>query len=469
MSAPAKFVTGSTMRHVIVMAATGSVGLVSIFIVDALNLFYISLLGQSELAAVIGYAGTLIFFTVSISIGMSIAGTAITSRALGAEDRERARRLAGASLFFTGLTTTLFVSIAFPFLDVLVGMLGATGRTAELTVEYMRIVLPSLPVIAVGMSMAGLLRSTGDAKRAMFITLIGGAATAVLDPLFIFALDLGIHGAAISTVISRFTIVVAGYYFLRRTHDLLALPSLSVLSHALRPYLSVAGPAIMTQLATPVGNAFVTFEIASYGDSAVAGWAVVGRIIPVAFGALFAMSGAVGPILGQNYGAQRYDRLRSTMRNSYFLMTVYVAVMCVILALGRDQIAALFDATGEAGDLVRFFCLFVSFSFLFNGLLFVSNAAFNNLGYAFYSTLFNWGRSAGVIPLVWLGSRLYGAEGALAGFGLSGVIFGLGAAFTCLKVIDQIAKTGPPKPPHEPDIRFPPAANSPFTSGKAAT
>ena len=84
MSEPAKFVTGSTLRHVLVMSATGSIGLMAVFLVDALNLFYISLLGQQELAAAIGYAATLIFFTTSVSIGLSIAATAITSQAIGA-------------------------------------------------------------------------------------------------------------------------------------------------------------------------------------------------------------------------------------------------------------------------------------------------------------------------------------------------------------------------------------------------
>jgi hypothetical protein len=68
----AKFVTGSTMRHVVVMTATGSIGLVAVFIVDALNLFYISLLGQLELAAAIGYAGTLLFFSTSVAIGLRL-------------------------------------------------------------------------------------------------------------------------------------------------------------------------------------------------------------------------------------------------------------------------------------------------------------------------------------------------------------------------------------------------------------
>lgn len=470
MSEPAKFVTGSTLRHVIVMSATGSVGLMAVFMVDALNLFYISLLGQEELAAAIGYAGTLLFFTVSIGIGLSIAGTAITSRALGAGDRAKARQLAGASLLYSALIMIATAAIAFPLLDSLVHFMGARGNTARLTVEFMQIVLPSLPVLGIGMVMSGLLRAVGDAKRAMYVTLIAGAATAVLDPIFIFAFDLGIHGAAISTVLSRFTLIVVGYHGLHRVHKILALPSARVVAQTAGPFSYVAFPAILTQLATPVGNAYVTVEIAGYGDAAVAGWAVIGRLIPVAFGALFAMSGAVGPILGQNYGARRFDRLRSTMRNSFLIIAVYTVAVWLLLALGRNVIAGIFGTEGEARDLVVFFCLFVSISFLFNGMLFVANAAFNNLGFPLLSTLFNWGRSTlGVIPFVWIGSQLYGALGVLAGFGLGAVFFGTAAAIVCLRVIDRIAAHPPPQPPEDGGLQVPPAANSPFTTGKGAT
>ena len=97
MTTEAKFTKGSTMRHVVVMTATSSVGLLSLFLVDALNLFYISLLGVTELAAAIGFAGTIQFFMISVSIGLMIAGAATVSRAIGAGEHARARRLAPRS------------------------------------------------------------------------------------------------------------------------------------------------------------------------------------------------------------------------------------------------------------------------------------------------------------------------------------------------------------------------------------
>ena len=466
---PGVFVTGSTMRHVVTMTATGSIGLVAVFIVDALNLFYISLLGQQELAAAIGYAGTLLFFSTSVAIGLSIAATALTARALGRGDRGEAREIAGASIAYMLILMIATSALAYPFLADLVAMMGARGRTAELATEFMQIVLPSLPVLGVGMCLSALLRAVGDARRAMYVTLGAGALTAVLDPIFIFGFDLGIHGAAIATVISRFALIGIGFYGLVRVHNLAALPSRAVLVREVRPFLAIGLPALMTQIATPVGNTFVTTTMAEHGDAAVAGWAVVGRLIPVAFGALFALSGAVGPILGQNYGAKRYDRLIMTMRDSLIFILIYTLAAWALLALFRNQIADLFGATGEARDVIVFFCLFVAGSFIFNGMLFVANAAFNNLGYALYSTLFNWGRSTlGVIPFVWFGSQWYGAPGALAGYGLGAVVFGLAAVIVSFRVISKIGDRDGGGPDAIP-VPIPPAAQSAFTSGKAST
>ncbi|MDF1606776.1 MATE family efflux transporter [Hoeflea sp. YIM 152468] len=467
--AQAKFVTGSTMRHVVTMTATGSIGLVAIFIVDALNLFYISLLGQMELAAAIGYAGTLLFFSTSVAIGLSIAATALTARALGRGSRAEAREIAGASIAYMLILMIGTVALAYPFLDELVRLMGAQGRTAELATEFMQIVLPSLPVLGTGMCLAALLRAIGDAKRAMYVTLGSGALTAVLDPVFIFGFDLGIRGAAIATVISRFALVGIGVYGLVYVHRLFAMPSARTLAREFRPFLAIGLPALMTQIATPVGNSFVTATMAQHGDAAVAGWAVVGRLIPVAFGTLFALSGAVGPILGQNYGAKRYDRLTSTMRDSLVFILIYTLIAWAVLALFRHQIADLFGAQGEARDVIIFFCLFVAGSFVFNGMLFVANAAFNNLGFALYSTAFNWSRSTlGVIPFVWLGSLWYGAPGALAGYGLGAVVFGLASIMICFRVLSQIHGRDGGGPDAVPP-RIPPAGQSAFTSGKAST
>lgn len=464
----AKFVTGSTMRHVAVMTATGSIGLVAIFFVDALNLFYISMLGVEELAAAIGFASTLLFFTVSVSIGFTIAASALVSRALGRGDRAEAARMGGASMVFIGVAAVVISVAVWPFLDPLVGLMGATGETRRLAVRFLQIVVPSTPIVAMGMCATGIMRGVGDARRAMYVTLAGGVAAAILDPLLIFGLDLGLDGAAIATVLSRIILLAVGLHGVQMVHKLLAMPGPRRLLAAAKPFFAIGLPATLTQIATPVGNVYVTVEMAQFGDAAVAGWAIVGRVTPVAFGVVFALSGAIGPILGQNYGARRYDRLVVALRDALVFVTLYCLAMWAILALLASPIASLFGAEGAARDLVMFFCIYAAGSFLFNGALFVANAAFNNLGFATYSTVFNWGRSTlGVIPFVWAGAQFYGAIGVVAGWALGAVVFGIVAVIVAFRVVRHMRDT----PPHDEDRLPPPppAAQSPFSTGKTAT
>lgn len=434
-----KFVTGSTMKHVLNMTASGSVGLIAVFAVDLLNLFYISLLGQKELAAAVGYAGTLLFFVISLAIGLAIAVSAVASRALGQGDRAKAMHLAGASLVLMVTSMALSAAVLYPFVGKLLGLLGATGVTAELAVRYTYWVLPSAPLLGAGMCISALLRALGDGKRAMYVTLSAAGAVAVLDPLFIFGFGWGLDGAALATGVARLIMVGVGLYGLMHIHKLLAWPTGAELLATAKPFFAIGLPSIMTQVATPFGNAFVTAAIAPYGDSAVAGWAIVGRIIPVAFAALYALSGAVGPILGQNLGAGRHDRLRLAVMDSLKVVVVYVLVMWLLMAVFSGVIADAFGATGQGREVIVFFCQFVAASFVFNGAVFVANAAFNNLGFVLYSTALNWGRATlGVVPFIWLGGQWYGIKGVLAGYGLGVVLFGVVGVWGSFKVLARL-------------------------------
>lgn len=434
-----KFLEGSTMRHVINMTATGSIGLIAVFLVDVLNLIYVSQLGKPEITAAIGYASTLLFFHTSIGIGLSIATTAVVSRAVGAGEMQIAKQLAGSALYLITGISTLLVLLTYPLLSSFLNLLGAQGETAALAKRFCAIVLPSLPLLSLGMGLSGLLRAVGDGKRAMYVTLGAAAATAILDPLFIFSLRLGLDGAAYANICARLVLAGVGFYGVLKIHHLFAKPSADIFQRSVKAFANIGIPAIMTNVATPFGNAAVTTAIAKYGDSAVAGWAVISRLIPMAFAGLFALSGAIGPILGQNLGAKRFDRLRSTMRDSLQLTLIYVLVVWFLLAVFSSLIATAFDAHDLGRDVIVFFCIFVAGSFLFNGSLFVANAAFNNLGYPLYSTALNWGRATiGVIPFVYFGGLWFGARGVMAGYGLGVVFFGALSVWLCFRVLHKI-------------------------------
>ena len=434
----AVFTTGSTMRHVVVMTATASIGLVSLFFVDVLNLFYISLLGKQELTAAIGYAATIMFFSISVCIGSMIPAAALVGKALGAGKHEDAKRLATSSLIFLTLITVAFSIILYPALPWVLKLLGARGETFEQALTFMQIVVFSVPLLGLGMGLSALLRAVGDPKRAMFVTLAGGAAALFLDPLLIFGFDLGLKGAAIATVLVRVILVFTGFWGVLKVHKLLAPIQLSNNLSDAKAYFAIAVPAVATQMATPMGNAYVTQAISEFGDGAVAGWAVIGRVIPVAFGTIFALSGSIGPIFSQNFGALKFDRIQKVLRDALVFTLVYCLVVWGLLALLTPWIITTFSATGEAASLIQVFTLFVAGSYLFNGALFVANSAFNNLGYPLYATFFNWTRATlGVVPFV-LAGKAYGAGGVLIGWGIGAVVFGIGGVIVAFWVTKKI-------------------------------
>ncbi len=447
-----RFVTGSTMRHVVVMTATGSIGLIAIFAVDLLSLLYISWLGDPRLTAGVGLATVVLFLATSINVGLMIAVGALVSRALGAGERERARRLATSCTVHMAAVGCLVAALLLPVLDGLLTRIGASPDTFGVARDFLWITMPSNPLMAVGMGFSGVLRAVGDAQRAMYVTLSGAILTAGLDPLLIFGFGLGTEGAAIAIVVSRLLFAAVGFLSVARVHGLLARPRMRDVAADARPMFGIGIPAILTNVATPLANGIFTAILARYGDQAIAATAIVDRVVPVAFGGLFALSGSVGPILGQNWGAGRFDRMRRALKDAVVFMAIYVGAVWILLVALSQPLAVLFHAEGLTADLVVFFCRLSGAMWFFVGLLFVANAAFNNLGFPLYSTGFNWARATlGMVPCALLGAALGGPEGALVGITLGSVPFGIAAivtAFRAIRWLERAAATDAGHPSH---------------------
>ncbi|MEM6739128.1 MAG: MATE family efflux transporter [Pseudomonadota bacterium] len=442
--ARAVFLEGNLFRHISVMALTSSVGLVAVFLVDFIDMVFIAMLGKAELAAAIGYAGAILFFTTSFGIGMAIAAGALVARALGSGDEGLARARAAAALVWGVVFSAIFAALVWVNLETLARLIGASGATLDLTVDYLAIIVPSLPFLIVGMIGGAILRAHGDARRAMMATIYGALVNLVLDPILIFGLGLELTGAAMASVAARLAIAATGLLPIFRYHGGLAMPGPAALASALPPIVTIAGPAILTQLATPVGQAYITRAMAAYGEAAVAGMAIITRLTPVAFGVIFALSGAIGPIIGQNFGAGESDRVRRAYRDGMLFCGIYVLVATIALYALRGPLAALFDAVGITRDLLFLFCGPLALAFFFNGAIFVSNAACNNMGYPFRSTLVNWGRhTIGIVPFVAIGGALYGAPGVLIGQAVGGVLFAGIAALVVNRIMDGHGAAAP--------------------------
>jgi putative MATE family efflux protein len=428
-----------------VMTGTATAGLIAIFIVDLVSLLYISWLNDPSLTAGVGLATVIMFLTISINVGLMIPIGALVSRALGARRRDDARRLATSGCLLMAALAA-FVSLAIlPFLHPILQALGASDQTFAVARSFLWITLPTNVLMALGMGLSTVLRAAGDAKRSMYATLSVAAVTVVLDPLLIFGLDLRTDGAALTINIARVVYVYVAYRYVAGAHDLLARPSLKGVIGDARPFFAIAVPAVLTNIAAPAANAFFTGVMAQFGDQAIAASAIIDRVTPVAFAGLFALAGAIGPVLGQNWGAGRYDRMRQTLKDALTFTIVYVGVVWLVLFLVRVPLTQAFNAPDLTAELVQFFCQLSGFIWFFVGLVFVSNASFNNLGYPLLSTFFNWGRATlGMIPFAYVGAQIGGPKGALLGIGAGSVAFGIAAIITAFWTIRRLERKAVP-------------------------
>ena len=434
--AQARFLSGNLFRHVATMSLTSSVGLTVVFAVDFIDMVFISMLGKAALAAAVGYAGAMLFFTSAFGIGMAIAGGALVARALGEGQPAAARRKATHVLIYGALFAAGFALIVWLNLRPIVQLVGATGETADLAVHYLAILVPFLPLLVLGMIGGAILRAHGAARLSMMATIWAGLANAILDPILIFGLNMELTGAALASVAARIVMVAAALYPIWRYHGGFSRLTPRRLMADLPPIFTIAIPAILTQLATPVGQAYVTRAMADFGEAAVAGMAVISRLMPVSFAVIFALSGAVGPIIGQNAGAGLTDRVRGTYRAALGFTLGVVVLISALLFLLRWPIAGLFQAEGITLQLILLFCGPLALAYVFNGVIFVSNASFNNLGHPFYSTWINWGRhTLGTIPFVIVFAAWLGAPGVLIGQAVGGAIFAALALGLALRVI----------------------------------
>lgn len=432
----AAFTHGSLLRHMVVMTCTSATSLLSVFLVDILTVVYIALLSDDTLLAAMAVAKTLMFFITSMVLGVAVAAGTVVSKWLGAGAPERARQLASTGLLLAVIVAALGAAIQLVFLDVVVHLLGAEGSTFRAARSYLWITLPATVLMAAGQMCAQLLRTAGLSRQAMWIMLIATAAVAVADPLLIFMFDLGLDGAGYAYVLSCAITASVGGYYVHRVARLTSRLERGQLWADIGQISRIAVPAVFGNLATPVGMAYLMATVAQFGSQALAGIAVIDRVIQFAFCVFFVLPGALSPVLGQNLGAMNKTRAAHAIRMTYGLVLGYGIAVSLLLAGSAGVMGRLFHVEGEGLVILEAFCRFGGVLWTLIGLQFIATSIFITMGRPLYVTVFGWLRaSLGTVPFVWYGAQTFGSSGALLGQLLGNALVALMACLVAMVVM----------------------------------
>ena len=408
----------------------GALGIVMFNVVDT---FFVGRLGALELAAM-SYTFPIVIVAGSIASGLGIGASAHVSRALGAGDRETARRITLHAHLLALLVTIGLATLGMTTIEPFFTLLGAERELLMLIREYMVVWYLGMPFVMLPMVGQNILQATGDSRTPSAVILFAVTTNMVLDPLLIFGYGpfpaMGIRGAAVATVIARgstMVIVLGSLVFRKRMMP--ARAQVDRLLESARRVLFVGVPAALTNLALPVSIAVVTRLVSRFGAPAVAGFGVATRLESFSLVFMMALSMVYTPFVGQNLGAGRLERVRSGYRVAAIMSLVWGLMVAIVFALAGRVIAGVFNDTKAVIDTTALYLRILSPSFGLMGVVTVTAAAYNGLQKPFSASGVAFMRLVGLyIPFALAGRALGGLPGLFVGLALGNMVAGIAAA-----------------------------------------
>jgi len=347
-------------------------------------------------------------FAQMIGIG---AASAI-SRSLGAKDIEKADYIAGNSFLLIVILSSTIAAIGLTFTEPMLRLFGATDTILPYAKDYITIILWGSIFFSFAMSSNNLIRAEGNAKVAMATMLIGAILNIILDPIFIFVFKMGVKGAALATVISKF---VSFLYVLIYLYS--GKSSLKVKLHHLKPKMHIiieiltVGSATFARMVTGsvvaivVNNSLRIFG----GDIAIIIVGILQRVTMFIFMPLLGVTQGMQPIVGFNYGAKKLDRVKETLKLSLITTTAFASFGWLIIELFPLAIISVFTRDAEIIEKGSTIMRIVISMIPLIGIQIVGAALFQSLGKAVPSLILALLRQVLLfIPLVLILPRVLG-------------------------------------------------------------
>ncbi len=416
----ARLVQGKVSQHLLRMTLPMTWALIAVIGFNIADTYFVGQLGTDELAA-ISFTFPIVLVVISLSVGFGSGAASVVARALGGGDKARARQLTTAALLLAGLVGIALMAFGLAISDPLFRLLGAEERLLPLIHDYIDIWFVAIPFFLVPMCGNGCLRGAGDTRLPSMIMIFAAILNIVLDPLLIFGLwgfpRMEMEGAALATLIARCAAMLASISVLHFRERMIAwrLPGASTLLGCWAAVIHVGVPAAGTQMLKPIGLAFATALVASFGSAAVAGFGVATRLEAFFFVPIFALSSVIGPVVGQNGGAKRFDRVAEAMRFSYLLCAIFGGAAAIVLALAGPFFAGLFNASPAVIEAAALYLWIVPVTYFFEGVAQNVTSAFNGLGKPAPAILLAALKIFVLfLPLAWLGQQLIGLAGIFA-------------------------------------------------------
>ncbi len=401
--------------------------ILSLLITSLYNIVDQIFIGNSELGYLGNAATTIVFPITIISVAFAWCfgdgAAAFLSLCQGRKDTKNAHKAVGNSIFITFIISIIFVILGFIFMEKLLFLFGASNETIGLAKDYFVIILSAIPIYMLGNTMSAIIRADGAPAFSMIATLMGAVTNIILDPVFIFGLKWGIKGAAWATIIGQIlTFIISEIYFFRTKTFKLCLDSFKMDIKLFNNVIKLGVSTFITQMSIVVISLVCNIMLSKYGAMSKYGVdipiAVIGicmKVFTIVINIVVGIILGAQPILGYNYGAKKYDRVRKVFRMVLLATIIIGAISTLIFEVWPQNVIKIFGTESElymefAVMTFKIFLMLITFTCTIK----MSSIFFQAVGNPLKSAIVSLTRDIiCFVPLVIILPNFLGVQGAL--------------------------------------------------------
>ncbi|WP_320130611.1 MATE family efflux transporter [uncultured Sphaerochaeta sp.] len=320
-------------KAILVMSLPVVMGMMVQVFYNLADTFFIGRLGDTNQLAAANISLPVFIFSMAMAGIIGTGAASYISRALGEKNNKEADKTLTIGMIYLIIISIVATAFTLLFLDKLVSILGASKETFPFAHAYVLVLVWGILPIMSNFALGQLLRAEGDAMGSMFGMLIGTVTNILLDPLFIFIFSLGVGGAALATVLANIASLLFYILRYRRGKTLLhfSLKEFSFDKKISKEIFTIGIPASLGQGLMSVALIVMNNIAASYGDSVVAGLGVASRIITIGTFIFMGIGAGSQPLVGYNYGARNFSRVKSIILNGIGLTTAIGLVLGILM------------------------------------------------------------------------------------------------------------------------------------------
>ncbi len=413
-------------------------GILSLMSFQLVDSAFIGQLGVVPLA-VQGFTLPIQMLVIGLQVGLGIATTAMIARALGAENIQYAKQLGGLVLMIGSLGIAVFSVLIWLMRGPILALLSAPDTVYGTVDDYWPYWLLSAWVGALLYFFYSISRANGNTILPGIMMIVTSVLNLVLDPIFIFTLDLGLNGAALATTVAfgLGALVVAPQVSAKRWvsfdwRNLNVGKSLASIGH-------IMGPAMISQLLPPVSSMMATKLIASFGTAAVASWALGSRFEFFTIVSVLALTMSMPPMVGRLLGANRIQDIRSVVSIAIRYILLFQLGVALLTFLLAGPLARLMTSEQAVSDILTWHLLIVPVSLGALGVCMLMVSVCNALGKSYVALTISALRLfAFFLPCLWLGAELAGLKGLFIGVLVGNLLAGMCAWRMYLQALAKV-------------------------------